>query len=648
VAITETTGFSDPYFNTGGFSKVTLVTSPLFDYHPITTVSGTGGDPVTDGALTGVAPEEVAAATYGKVIPIVIGGAPRIGGFIIYGPKYRTESDIVYCSFGVSFGLQCNPDGERELWEVRMDGVKVWTVEDGSLLSGLPDNLDNDFMEGTEDQDPHALLVADYGAAAPSFRSQCCLFFEDLPLTSFDNHVPFVSAVIADVTDGADPTDGILLGDALEALAATPYVGLSSDEFVTSGITARIDALIDAERSSFMDLLLRLARLLPLDVVQTDKLRVIERSSIEPDIVLTPGRILAAPEAISVGRVQETDVAQELEFIYIDIDRDYEFVPQPARRPTAPIALTSSRSKETIRLPLVTTASEAISWVTLRKYWDEVSREQIAFTALPYGMEIEPGAMVEVVTDLKTWVVRITETLHEARGTVRCAGTPVLRCSLSNIDEGTDIGEQTIAIYFRGGATATSGTTITIPNIDFGPYESSRVIAVAFSFGATLARSISSVSIGGSSGTLAVDSNGGGAFVVGSAIYYAQPSGTTGQTVSVTFSGGVQAFALAIYRMTPGTATPYDTNSAGGSGTTFTIPIDVADGGAVIETARSQSGSVLSASYDGVDSLTVDINASIVSQFAQSHATTTETATRNIGYSSPLSTSKVIAAASWV
>lgn len=411
--------------------KTTLLTTPT---RPTPTTTPPLADP---GIIAGINPLDVAAATYGKVIPIVVGGCPRIGGYIIYGPKFTTVASLSYVSFGASFGLQADSDGERELWEIRMDGVKVWTIEDGALIDGLTFR----FTEGTEVQEPDAMLVADYGDAAPAFRSQCCLFFENLAIARFDNHVPFVSAVLADVTDGADPSDGILLGDALERLANSAFVGLGSDQFETTGITTVILGLIEAERGSFIDLLQRLARLFPLDIVQTDKLRVIERSSIAADIVLNENRIVGGRGAVQIQRQSETDVAQELEFIHIDIDRDYEFTPQKARRPSDPVAITASRAKETINLPIVTTASNAISWVTLRKYWDEVARTTVSFTAMPYGMEIDPGTMVAVKLDLATYVVRIAETLHEARGTVKCVGAPVLRCSVSVIDDGPEIGD---------------------------------------------------------------------------------------------------------------------------------------------------------------------------------------------------------------
>lgn len=393
-------------------------------------------DPVTQGAITGINPEDVAKATYGKIIPLVVGGMPRIGGYIIYGPKFTTISSVPYVTFGVSMGLQANPDGEREIREIRFDGVRVWTLEDGASLAGLTFRS----TQGTETQEPDALLVADYGDAAPAYRGQVCIFIENLDLTPFNGSVPFVSAVIADITDGADPTDGINLGTALETIANCPYVNIGAD-FEAVGVTARALAIIDAENTSFLELLRRFARLLPLDVVQTDKLRLIERSDVTPDIVLTEGRILAGEGLVKVDRQPEQGVAQELEFIYIDIDRDYEFTPQRARRPLAPIAVTSSRAKETVNLPIVTTASEAIAWVTLRKYWDEVARQQVSFTALPYGMEIEPGAMVALKLPLRTYVVRVSETLHDARGTVQCVGTPILRCSYLGFDDGPEIGD---------------------------------------------------------------------------------------------------------------------------------------------------------------------------------------------------------------
>lgn len=376
--------------------------------------------------VTGIDPQEVANATMGKVIPIWVGGMPRMGSHIIYGPTIRFVSGVPRASFGVSFGMPANNLGTRELREIRLDGFKVWTLAEGSLI---PD-FTHRFYGGTETQAADPLVIAAFPGAPVAHKGQCCIFIEELPLTDFNNQVPFVSALIADTTGAADPEDGVNLGDALEQIAASPYVDI---DFESVDISERVDAVIVAEKIAFIDLCVRYSRLHLWDVVQRDKLKVIERGTVTPDLTLDLTNILAdtgdnAP--ITIERQQQDDLARELEYSYIDIDRDYEINSISAIRPNAPVPVTVSAGKDTVALPSVHTVQEAISWATLRLYKDEVARDRLSFTASIYGFEIEPGDVISVDAGFKTYIVRVLETLHGANWTNRIVGEPVLRCAV--------------------------------------------------------------------------------------------------------------------------------------------------------------------------------------------------------------------------
>lgn len=387
--------------------------------------------PVPVSVVTGLTPQDLQAATYGKVIPLWVGGAPRIGCYIVWGPKFDVDSSgAATASFGVSFGFPADPAGTRELRELRFDGKLVWTATGGSLISGLTHR----FYPGSETQLPDPLVTAENGNQAVAFRGQVVVFFEKLKLTQWNNKVPFVSAVIADSTYG-DPDEGLLLGEALEALAYSPYVNLNSSNFETSGITERCVALIVAQETSFVDLVANFARLYPWDIIQGEKLRVLERTSVVPDLEVTLEHILADAQggAIRVSRIQEFDVPRELEFKFIDVARDYEQSTVPARRARDPVELTAAIGKETIELPIVTTASEARSWVTFRQYKDALARDKVQLTLLPRGMAVEPSDHLLVEAGFKNYVLRLLETVHGANGIVQCVGEPILICRIPTV-----------------------------------------------------------------------------------------------------------------------------------------------------------------------------------------------------------------------
>jgi Putative phage tail protein len=446
-------------------------------------VIGTPTSPVPADAIstvTGIDPAEVAAATYGKIIPIFVGGMPRLGCHIIFGPTFTTVSGITYASFGVSFGMPAINVGTREIRELRLDGYKVWTLAEGSLMTGLTFR----FYGGTETQTTDPLVTAAYPSAPVAHKGHCCVFIENLALTDFNLKVPFVSAVIADtlgfdfdglggVTESpVDPEDGINLGYALECLAYSPYVGLTGDqiygwrtesEFITDGISERVDALIVAEKVSFLDLLGRFARLHLWDIVQRDKLMAIERGSVAPDIDLDLTNIVSGGDAppILIERAPISDMPRELEYSFIDIARDYEINSYTAKQMSVPAPSTRSEGKDTVALPVVHTIQEAASWVTLRLFKDDLARETLSFTTSIVGYEIEPGDIVRVDAGFKTYVVRVIESLKGANWTNRIRAEPVLRCApaLTFEPPGEDL---ELYLWFKGDSlSGADGSDIT-------------------------------------------------------------------------------------------------------------------------------------------------------------------------------------------
>jgi hypothetical protein len=378
--------------------------------------------------VTGIDPAEVASATYGKTIPIWVGGTLRLGCHIIFGPTFRDQDGFRVCDFGVSFGMPANNIGTRNLFELRLDGVRVWHYQAGfSYTSPLVFR----FYGGTEIQPADPLVIAAYPTAPVAHRGQCCIFIEGLRIADFNFKVPFVSALIADVTGLVNPDDGVNLGDGLQQIAASPYVNLSAAEFATVGISERVDAIIVAEKISFMELLSRYARLYLWDIVQTDKLKVLERGSVAPDMSLDLTNILTGDNSppIQVQRQQQPDIAKELDYSWIDPDRDYEINTVTIKRPRAPVPVTASDGKDTISLPSVHTVQEATAWATLRKFKDELARETLSFNTNAEGYALEPGDVVSVNAGFKTYIIRVLEVLRGANWSNQIKGEPVLRCA---------------------------------------------------------------------------------------------------------------------------------------------------------------------------------------------------------------------------
>lgn len=163
---------------------------------PVVSPTGQGGaDPVQSGARS----QDVSQETYGKVIPLSVGGRRLMGGYIVWGPYTRDvlvgDTTVRYADFAVSFGYSAAPDGIRDLLEIHLDTRLAFSlIRNVGMMRGLNFR----FYPGTETQLSDPLAVAKHGDEADAFRGQMVLFFENMLLDAFDNLVPFVSALICD------------------------------------------------------------------------------------------------------------------------------------------------------------------------------------------------------------------------------------------------------------------------------------------------------------------------------------------------------------------------------------------------------------------------------------------------------------------
>lgn len=394
---------------------------------PTGTTTATPSPSVT----SGVSPLETSYSLYGHIIPLSVFGVGRIGGEIISGPWVSGG----LASFIISFGVPADPSGTRILREIAFDSEVVWT---GSLTgAGTPSSagfsteaITCRFYDGNLTQAADALETANFGADAIAYRPQILLAFENVPLaaTKFQK-IPYVSAVIAD-TSG----DDVNLGEALERLAYSPWVGYTSSEFETSGITDGLvsGGLIIAQESEFLATIQQFGRFYPWDILQTDMLRVVDRGNVvAADLVLNKTRLM---DQVVITRAEPNSVPRELELATIDPDADYTIVPAKASRPRAPVNVSASVRVETAYLPAIMDSYTRQSIVTYAKYREEQSRKRISGTAMIYGLEMEPGALVAISglgNDFTGEIFSVKETLHGANHVVEFVAESILRCAIS-------------------------------------------------------------------------------------------------------------------------------------------------------------------------------------------------------------------------
>jgi Concanavalin A-like lectin/glucanases superfamily/Putative phage tail protein len=399
--------------------------------------SGTQQASTQASVVTGIDPNEIANALYGKIIPLSALGLARIGtAGLMFGPYMNSGA----ASFAVSFGFPANISGDRRVYEIALDGKVAWENAAGNPAGAIGAGFTGDafecrFYSGTMTQGADPLEVARFGAEAVAYRPQMMLWFSNLPLANYDGKVPFVSAKIGDVTAGAVPGDGINLGEALERVAYSPWLEYDSGTFETNGIGDIVQGMILTEDQSFLDLLRTTGRVYrTLDILQTDKLRINDRGSIVvPDLTLHRDHI-SADGGVGYSRQEPSDVARELELLTIDPDADYVFMPSKASRPLQPVAVTASTKKDSMTLPVVIDANTRMSLVTYDKYEEDNARKRISLQAMLYGYALEPGDLFRVTGIADGFdnseVFKVMQTSHGANYINEITAEAILKCAI--------------------------------------------------------------------------------------------------------------------------------------------------------------------------------------------------------------------------
>ena len=123
--------------------------------------------PSVDPVSTGFDLKQITDQLYGKPIPVSYGGRRRMGGYICWGPRLRyAQNGQRLWSFAVSFGFSADPDGRRDVLEIRFDSTVVYSA----LANVVTPWLKWRFYPGTETQEPDPLAVLMQGTAATAFR----------------------------------------------------------------------------------------------------------------------------------------------------------------------------------------------------------------------------------------------------------------------------------------------------------------------------------------------------------------------------------------------------------------------------------------------------------------------------------------------
>jgi len=440
-------------------------------------------------------PKIEANALYGKAMGLYTGGYARMGASPapIVGP-YINGSTV---DFIVSFGVPSNPEGDRKIYNIWLDNEWAWTSASGGTLPGdgtfKAEVFDFVFKPGRLDQTVCSLETEKFSGDENAYRPQMLLQIRGLPYARFmsitGKPVPYVAADIGDVTDGADPLDGINLGEGLERIAFSPWIGWTSAKFEASNVTDVVDAILIKDNFTIIQLCQNVTgEYRNLDLVVSDKVRVKDRGAdVTPDLVLDRDTIIGDDDAVSVTRGSATGQRREHELIAIDPDQDYTAVPSLSKIPRNPMVISAAVGKETVTSPLVIDADTRQALATFSQNYQENARRRVALKTGASGYEIEPGdlfALTGIADGFDNEVFKCTATTHGANWVVELEGEAILRCAIYGGDldpfliyvvlllgfEGTDasttITDESPAVH--GNATVVGAAQIDTAQFKFG------------------------------------------------------------------------------------------------------------------------------------------------------------------------------------
>jgi hypothetical protein len=386
-------------------------------------------------------PKIDANALYSKPMALYTGGYARLGASPapIVGP-YIHDGVV---DFIVSFGVPSNPEGERRIYKIYLDNELAWSSASGGTLPGdgtfASEPFDFIFKTGRLDQSACSLETIKFPGDECAYRPQMLLQIIGIRYQRFmdvtGKPVPYVACDIGDVTDGADPRDGINLGEALERIAFSPWAGYTSASFAAVNITDVVDAILIKNNFTVIQLCQSVTgEYRNLDLLCSDKVWIKDRGpNVTPNFIFDQHSIISGDGALTVTRANATAQRREHELVAIDPDQDYTAVPSLAKIPRDPMVISAAVGKETSTLPLVINADTRQALATFSQNYQENARRKVAFKVLGSGYQIEPGdlfALNNIADGFDNEVFKCTQTTHGANWVVDLEGEAILRCSI--------------------------------------------------------------------------------------------------------------------------------------------------------------------------------------------------------------------------
>jgi len=356
-------------------------------------------------------------------------GRRRLPSRIIWmeGGTVKNKDGVLSVTMACSLGYPLDVyDQDRIVKRIWADGRVVWSKSTGAITGEIDGGGTWRFYKGTESQLQDPRHVADTGEKlTPAYRGQMYLMVMDVPLKPFNDQVPTFSV---EVVDGPYVNGGRMkLTDQITQLA-TRVSEFRKETLVFEGLNSFVnDGIVINQSIAFRDILDTLGRFYGFDYVESGgKLKFMRRvtdAQYNLDGIVTEDMLLRDGEGpvVETTRIDEEDLPSVVEIDYIDKTQQFQANTQRARRPGFPVRVLRSNRTEKFYVPIVISASEAMTGAARALYRDANQRATHKFTLPPSGIRYEPGDVLRLETRVKSYTVKLTEANINSDLSIECS-----------------------------------------------------------------------------------------------------------------------------------------------------------------------------------------------------------------------------------
>lgn len=359
---------------------------------------------------------------------VVSSGRRALPSWIIWLQAYQTfyVGDDPFATFAVSFGYPINPANadQRRVENIWANGRLIWSGS--ATSSGDGADIDWTFYPGSEAQGQDPLMAADLAESAdttPAYRGQMIMVLANFPLSDFENAIPSITAEIVDypapVLDGGEATDRERMVDQLALF--TDFTGSldTGDDLAIDGALFSLvnDGTILAANWALVDVFTNYGQFYGFDFCESAGVirffRPVNEGAYSLAAAITESDAIDDGSSSGEGcllttRADAGSIPTLLTLTYIDASQEYQTAIQRARRTQFPQRSVLAESAQTLEVPLIVDASEALTGATKALYRYAHQSLSHQFTLPPKWLALEPGDVISLAVRGKTYVAQIT------------------------------------------------------------------------------------------------------------------------------------------------------------------------------------------------------------------------------------------------